>query len=110
MNAIQEVEMSSETRIDNEIQESVETSDPHKRANGQTAVSIQGFRPASLEVLDHVKLHITPETPVSTLKNILMSSDVPLSFTKKELRKAEERMIQAFIEFYRRLQLLKRYR
>ncbi|KAF5479497.1 hypothetical protein F2P56_000310 [Juglans regia] len=108
MNVIQEVEMSGERHMDDEIQETVETSGVHKRDNGQKVVSIQGFRPASLEVLDHVKLNITPETPVSTLKTIL-TSDVALSFTKKELRKAEERMIQAFIEFYRKLQLLKRY-
>ncbi|XP_041004467.1 phosphate transporter PHO1 homolog 9-like [Juglans microcarpa x Juglans regia] len=105
MNVIQEVEMSGERHMDDEIQETVETSGVHKRGK---VVSIQGFRPASLEVLDHVKLNITPETPVSTLKKIL-TSDVALSFTKKELRKAEERMIQAFIEFYRKLQLLKRY-
>ncbi|KAG7985341.1 hypothetical protein I3843_03G020700 [Carya illinoinensis] len=108
MNVIQEVEMSGERYMDDEIKETVETSGVQKRGNGRKVVSIQGFRPASLEVLDHVKLNITPETPVSTLKNIL-NSNVALSFTKKELRKVEERMIKAFTEFYRKLQLLKRY-
>ncbi|KAG2714241.1 hypothetical protein I3760_03G017600 [Carya illinoinensis] len=108
MNVIQEVEMSGERYMDDEIKETVETSGVQKRGNGRKVVSIQGFRPASLEVLDHVKLNITPETPVSTLKNIL-NSNVALSFTKKELRKVEERMTKAFTEFYRKLQLLKRY-
>ncbi|KAF5961804.1 hypothetical protein HYC85_003013 [Camellia sinensis] len=45
----------------------------------------------------------------STLKNIIMSSKSDLSFSKQELRKVEEKMRQAFIEFYQKLRLLKSY-
>ncbi|THG00515.1 hypothetical protein TEA_004010 [Camellia sinensis var. sinensis] len=50
-----------------------------------------------------------PETSISTLKNIIMSSKSDLSFSKQELRKVEEKMRQAFIEFYQKLRLLKSY-
>ncbi|CAA0828401.1 Phosphate transporter PHO1 homolog 9 [Striga hermonthica] len=67
------------------------------------------FKPASLNVLDHVKINVDPESPVSTMKNIIMSSKSELSFSKEELRKAEEKLRKAFIEFYQQLRLLKSY-
>ncbi|KAI8031815.1 hypothetical protein LOK49_LG01G03739 [Camellia lanceoleosa] len=70
---------------------------------------IAGFRPTSLEVLNRVKINIAPETPVSTLKNIIMSSKSDFSFSKQELGKVEEKMRQAFIEFHQKLRLLKSY-
>jgi hypothetical protein len=109
MDAIQEVEMSSEGRLGDEIQEDkVENAGDQRNSNGRK-VEIRGIRPASLEILDHVKINVTPETPVSTLKGILMSSNSNLSFSKRELRKAEEQMTRAFIEFNRKLLLLKSY-
>ncbi|GMP28808.1 hypothetical protein CsSME_00004200 [Camellia sinensis var. sinensis] len=90
MDAIQEVEMSTEGTMEDEPETS-------------------SFRPTSLEVLNCVKINIAPETPVSTLKNIIMSSKSDLSFSKQELRKVEEKMRQAFIEFYQKLRLLKSY-
>ncbi|KAL3622205.1 hypothetical protein CASFOL_033616 [Castilleja foliolosa] len=66
-------------------------------------------RPAPLEVLDHVKINVDPDTPVSTLTNVIKSSKIDLSFSKDELRKAEDKLRQAFIEFYRQLRLLKSY-
>jgi hypothetical protein len=109
MDEIQEVEMSSEGRLGDEIQEDkVENADDQRNSNGKK-VETQGFRPASLEILDHVKINVTPETPVSTLKAILMSSNSKLSFSKRELRKAEEQMTRAFIVFNRKLLLLKSY-
>ncbi|KAF7803013.1 phosphate transporter PHO1-like protein 9 [Senna tora] len=73
--------------------------------------STQGFVAPSLRILDHVKINVTaPETPVSTLKGILnMSSKYDLSFSKKELRKAEEQLSKALKEFYNKLRLLKCY-
>ncbi|CAA2968642.1 Hypothetical predicted protein [Olea europaea subsp. europaea] len=68
-----------------------------------------GFRPPSLQVLDHVKINVEPDTPVSTLKNVIMSSKSDLSFSKDELRKGEEKLRRAFIEFYQKLRLLKIY-
>lgn len=67
------------------------------------------FRPAPLEILDHVKINVDPDTPVSTLRNIIKSSLSDLSFSKEELRKAEEKLRRAFIEFYQKLWLLKSY-
>ncbi|XP_059450135.1 phosphate transporter PHO1 homolog 9-like isoform X2 [Corylus avellana] len=110
MDVIQEVEMSSEGRLEDEKREDkVEKAGDRRNSNGKK-VEIRGFRPASLEILDHVKINVTPETPVSTLKGILMmSSNSDLSFSKRELRKAEEQMTKAFIEFNRKLLLLKSY-
>ncbi|KAF3444793.1 hypothetical protein FNV43_RR14486 [Rhamnella rubrinervis] len=111
MDAIQEVEMSSEDKNEEEEEErrgnEPETRN-HRNANGGK-VDIQGFRPASLEILNHVKLNVLTETPVSTLRRLLMCTTTDLSFSKEELRKAEELMIQALIEFYQKLRLLKSY-
>ena len=63
---------------------------------------------ASLEVLDLVKINIEPETPISTLKIILTSSS-DLSFTKEELRKAQDLMTKAFVQFHKNLRVLKSY-
>lgn len=111
MDAIQEVEMSSEDKNEEEEEErrgnEPETRN-HRNANGGK-VDIQGFRPASLEILDHVKFNVLPETPISTLRRLLMSTRTDLSFSKEELRKAEELIIQAFIVFHQKLRLLKSY-
>jgi len=110
MDVIQEVEMSSEGRLEDEKQEdSVEKAGDRRNSNGKN-VEIRGFRPAPLGILDHVKINVTTETPVSTLKGILMSSNSDFSFSKRELRKTEEQMTQVFIEFNRKLLLLKSYR
>ncbi|XVF14313.1 hypothetical protein REPUB_Repub09cG0048300 [Reevesia pubescens] len=100
MDVIQEVEMSSEG-----------ISEEEKEGNdlGGEANHIQGFRQAPLDVLDHVKINVELETPVSTLKGVMKSSKSDLSFSKQELRKAEEKITQAFFEFYRKLRLLKSY-
>lgn len=68
------------------------------------------FNLPSLEVLNHIKINVSPETPVSTLKAILMSSNSDLRFSREELKKVEERLKQAFLEFYQKLGLLKSYR
>ncbi|GFP98201.1 phosphate transporter pho1 homolog 9 [Phtheirospermum japonicum] len=67
------------------------------------------FRPAPLEVLDHVKINVDPDTPVSTLRSVIKSSKIDLSFSKIELRKAEDKLRLAFIQFYQELRLLKSY-
>lgn len=63
------------------------------------------------EMLDHVKMNNTLETPVSTLKGLFRDSkDVDLRFKKEELRKAEERLRVVFIVFYQKLHHLRLYR
>lgn len=69
-----------------------------------------GYKPAPLEVLDNVKINLVPDTPVETLKNIVLDSKLDLTYNKAELRNAEQLMTQAFIEFHQRLRLLKSYR
>lgn len=98
LDVIQEVEMSSEGIS---TAEETRTEKNKKDANS--------FRPAPLEILDHVKINVDPDTPVSTLRNIIKSSLSDLSFSKEELRKAEEKLRRAFIEFYQKLRLLKSY-
>ncbi|KAJ8546044.1 hypothetical protein K7X08_018627 [Anisodus acutangulus] len=99
MEAIEEVEMTGE-----EIEE--DESSIGKRDQ----VKLARFRPAPLEILDNVRINIEPATPVSTLKKLIKASKANLSYSKDELRKAEEQMKKAFVEFYQKLRLLKNYR
>lgn len=103
MDMIPEVEMSNKGQNE---EEEIITCDKTKI---NTNTKATGFIPASLEVLDHVKINVCPETPLSTLKGILQSSALDLSFSQTELNKAEKLMEQAFIEFHRKLRLLKNY-
>ncbi|XP_024993827.1 phosphate transporter PHO1 homolog 10-like isoform X1 [Cynara cardunculus var. scolymus] len=69
------------------------------------------YKSDPLDVLDHVKINNTLESPMSTIRSVLNDSkDKDLSFTKEELKEAEGRLKVAFIEFYRKLHLLKHYR
>ncbi|KAJ9540763.1 hypothetical protein OSB04_027269 [Centaurea solstitialis] len=63
----------------------------------------------SLEVLDHVKINVIPESALSTLKNIFDGAKSDLSFSQGELRNAQAKLKQAFVEFHRKLRLLKSY-
>ncbi|KAK6242716.1 hypothetical protein SCA6_008105 [Theobroma cacao] len=63
-----------------------------------------------LEILEHVKINNTLESPLSTIKGFFKDSkDDELCFEKDELRKVEKRLRKVFIEFYQKLQLLKHY-
>lgn len=93
-----------------EVEKSKGVSDEHiehKVKKGRKS-EMKRFKPASLEVLDHVKINVEPETPVSTLKGVIMSK-AERPFTKNELKKAEDLMTIAFVEFYHKLRLLKSY-
>ncbi|XP_059655822.1 phosphate transporter PHO1 homolog 10-like [Cornus florida] len=73
-------------------------------------VNISQYKPAPLEILDHVKIKNTLESPISTIKGVLKDSkERDLSFKKEELRQVEERLKLVFIEFYQKIQLLKHY-
>ncbi|XP_006338427.1 phosphate transporter PHO1 homolog 3-like [Solanum tuberosum] len=101
MEAIQEVEMTGE-----EILEEESTSgnrDKEKR-------NLMRFRPSPIEILDNVKINIDPATPISTFKNVIRTSKANSKFSKDKLKKAEEQMKTAFVEFYKNLRLLKSYR
>ncbi|XP_062120455.1 phosphate transporter PHO1 homolog 10 isoform X2 [Humulus lupulus] len=63
-----------------------------------------------VEALEHVKINNTPQSPVSTIKDVLRDSKVEdLSYGKGNLRRAEQQLRVAFIEFYHKLYLLKQY-
>ncbi|CAN7133791.1 unnamed protein product [Brassica rapa subsp. narinosa] len=79
-----------------------------KESNGGD--SIKESTPEALSVLDRIKLNKTQETPLSTIRNILkLSHQEELKFTRENLKKIEERLKKAFIEFYRKLRHLKNY-
>ncbi|KAI3934654.1 hypothetical protein MKX01_012194 [Papaver californicum] len=69
------------------------------------------FKPAPLDILEHVKINNEPETPKSTIKAMLLkdSKDKKLKFNRTQLKKAEEQLKQVFIEFHWKLRQLKRY-
>ncbi|GLU00070.1 hypothetical protein SLE2022_174640 [Rubroshorea leprosula] len=68
-------------------------------------------KPAPLQILNHVKMNNSLETPRSTIKGVLnVPNHTELKFTRQNLRKVEEQLRRAFIEFYQKLRLLKSYR
>ncbi|KAK7394473.1 hypothetical protein VNO78_15001 [Psophocarpus tetragonolobus] len=102
MDVIQEVEMSNGRHLEN--------GSGNYGEQNTFKNSVDGFTPASLEILDHVKINMTtPETPLSTIKGLLSSSKSDQSFSRKELRKAEQQICMALKEFYNKLRLLKSY-
>lgn len=73
--------------------------------------SIKGTRPSPLEILDRVKINNPHETPRSTIKGLLkVTSPAELSFSKARLKRLQDRLKQAFMEFHHKLRLLKSYR
>ncbi|VVA92380.1 unnamed protein product [Arabis nemorensis] len=66
--------------------------------------------PEASSVLDRIRLNKTKESPISTIRNFLkLSNHEELKFTRENLKKIEERLEIAFIEFYRKLRHLKNY-
>ena len=110
MDVIQEVEMSFTANSENGSTGSRDESSNSTRGSTGTQLDALAFRPPPLEVLDHVKINVDNSTPVSTVKNIILCTKPDLSYSTEELRKAEEIMSRAFIEFYQKLRLLKSYR
>nr|XP_023903621.1 phosphate transporter PHO1 homolog 3-like isoform X4 [Quercus suber] len=76
----------------------------------QRLKNMKGTRPAPLEILSHVKMNNTLETPRSTIKGFLnYPVQTELNFTRENLRKVEDQLKRAFVEFYQKLRLLKNY-
>ncbi|KAK2636157.1 hypothetical protein Ddye_030949 [Dipteronia dyeriana] len=77
---------------------------PPKSQNVKTA------RPAPLDVLNRVSINNTLETPRSTIKTVLkVPPQTELKFNRENLKKVEDQLKRAFIEFYQKLRLLKNY-
>ncbi|KAI5678986.1 hypothetical protein M9H77_09936 [Catharanthus roseus] len=67
-------------------------------------------QPASLEILDRVKIINSLDGPISTVKGVFMDvKEKDLKFNKEELKRIEERLKTVFVEFYQKLRLLKHY-
>ncbi|KAI3761967.1 hypothetical protein L1987_52390 [Smallanthus sonchifolius] len=81
----------------------------HEEHQEKRSDDVREYQMASLEVLNHIKINTTAETPLSAIKNVFHGSKSDLHFNKKELRDAKEKLKQAFIEFHEKLRLLKNY-
>ncbi|KAL7240569.1 hypothetical protein ACSBR2_006264 [Camellia fascicularis] len=67
-------------------------------------------RTAPLEILNQVKMNNTLETPRSAIKGLLsVHNPKEIKFSRDNLKKVEEQLKRAFIEFYQKLRLLKSY-
>ncbi|KAK8993759.1 hypothetical protein V6N11_007979 [Hibiscus sabdariffa] len=67
-------------------------------------------KPATLQILDRVKMNNTLATPRSTIKVILNApKQSDLKFNRENLKKVENKLKRAFVEFYQKLLLLKSY-
>lgn len=76
------------------------------RENGDT----DSQKPDPLEILHHVKLVNTFESPMSTIRGVLSESkENDLSYKKEELKKVEHKLKIIFIEFYQKLRHLKHF-
>ncbi|KAL1201167.1 Phosphate transporter PHO1-like protein [Cardamine amara subsp. amara] len=65
---------------------------------------------SQLSILERIRMNKTRETPLSAIKTILkVHKQEELKFTKENLKKVEERLQIAFIEFYQKLRHLKNY-
>lgn len=69
-------------------------------------------RPAPLDILDRMTMNNTVETPRSTIKEFLniVPDQTELKFSKANLKKVEEQLKRAFVEFHHKLRLLKSFR
>lgn len=105
MDVIQEVDTSAEMNSESDDEKEC---DDKSNSNCQKK-GTPGFIPPPLQVLDRVQIKIEPETPFLTLQTLLLGLKAKNSFSKKELKKAEELMSQAMVEFYQKLRLLKSY-
>ncbi|KAI3989029.1 hypothetical protein MKX01_033065 [Papaver californicum] len=103
MDAIQETDQSEESGDDGPTSTAV-ISEMKEKKMGVSR------KPASLDVLNHVTINNTLETPRSTLKGILkVNKNNDITFGRENLKKAEGQLRRAFVEFYSKLRLLKSY-
>ncbi|XP_004298410.1 PREDICTED: phosphate transporter PHO1 homolog 3-like [Fragaria vesca subsp. vesca] len=82
----------------------------NQKLNVEKPNRYRGAMPAPLEVLNRVTMNQTVETPRSTIKGFLnVPQQTELKFTRENLKKVEQQLRGAFIEFYQKLRLLKSY-
>lgn len=94
----------------NEEQEKENSNNTKRRVPPVAPLNIRAARPAPLDVLNRVKINNTLETPRSTIKSVLkVPQQTELKFNRENLKKVEDQLKRAFIEFYQKLRLLKSY-
>ncbi|CAK9186138.1 unnamed protein product [Ilex paraguariensis] len=112
MEIIEEDGPSSEVQSDESsgCEDFKETKPINQNVQKQKPSNIMVTRPQPLEILNHVKMTNTLETPRSTIKGFLnVSNQTELKFNKENLKKIEERLKLAFIQFHHKLRFLKSY-
>ncbi|KAF8390163.1 hypothetical protein HHK36_024685 [Tetracentron sinense] len=112
MDVIEEIELRPRGQLDelNDETENNETKNTNHNVREEKPNNIKATRPAPLDILSRVKINNTLETPRSTLKGLLkVSKNTEVNFRGEDLRKVEEQLKQAFVEFYQKLRLLKSY-
>ncbi|XP_057855597.2 phosphate transporter PHO1 homolog 3 [Cryptomeria japonica] len=65
-------------------------------------------KPHPIEIMKNVKIRITPDTPRSTIRNILNNPENQ-TLSRRDLRRGNEMVRTACIEFYEKLTLVKSY-
>ncbi|KAH9738820.1 phosphate transporter PHO1 [Citrus sinensis] len=68
-----------------------------------------GIKSVPLEILGHVKLNKTFETPGSIIQNFVNVAGQTETFSRENLKKVEKQLKMAFVEFYLKLRHLKSY-
>ncbi|XP_006482049.2 phosphate transporter PHO1 homolog 7-like isoform X2 [Citrus sinensis] len=68
-----------------------------------------GIKSVPLEILGHVKLNKTFETPGSIIQNFVNVAGQTETFSRENLKKVEKQLKTAFVEFYLKLRHLKSY-
>ncbi|KAB5538502.1 hypothetical protein DKX38_016035 [Salix brachista] len=103
-------ERSDESNHDEVEKKSDNTGQKEEEKEENPKIMVRNFRPAPLEILSRVTINSTQATPRSTIKNFLkVPQQTELKFTRENLRKVEEQLKRAFVEFYQKLRLLKSY-
>ena len=91
--------------------EVIEVQDKDHGNAHQEKDTLTDYNEDPLKILEHVKINSTLKSPLATIKGVFKDSkEEELSFKKEELKKVEERLRVALIEFYQKLLLLKHYR
>ncbi|KAJ6350588.1 hypothetical protein OIU78_006694 [Salix suchowensis] len=90
--------------------EVIEVQDKDHGNAHQEKDTLTDYNEDPLKILEHVKINSTLKSPLATIKGVFKDSkEEELSFKKEELKKVEEPLRVALIEFYQKLLLLKHY-
>ncbi|KAK1432881.1 hypothetical protein QVD17_09783 [Tagetes erecta] len=91
-------------KVNNPLMETIQESKTREEHH-----DINEHKTASLDVLNRVKINATRETPRSTVRGVFNSLNVDLNYSKSEVKDAQGKLKQAFIEFHEKLRFLKNY-